>query len=363
MPHQQETTPPVLGSFGCLPLEINIYIMESLTVHDLLSLTRASPAARRYFKKDYAFIIRSHIARFYDHYADPAAIPLLRLLARLRLLRSQVKGQSRDVVESHLKPVFDSIPSLHFMEIPLGWESNLPVMATNMIPELREVFFRWRGHRQNSSPKELDKVPYWGKWRFTESFLRFECFCCIFYHPDRFLSQDMWNLRTIFLGPLMAGEEALVPIDLAPSYRRTVHGRGPYKWMTWDPYEVTRFDFKAPYKFTHWFDELITSVDISLREKQTRTTSRRKKSPLTTEQSEICDFLKRKRSEDKHFCFHLALQGNMLLTRLLCLKTEALEDYIVEAYASVVASQPDRKMAHHPDLDEMLHIARKWKFQ
>lgn len=207
-------------------------------------------------------------------------------------------------------------------------------MATDMIAELREVFFRWRGHRRNGSSKKLDKVPYWGKWRFTEFLLRFEYFCCIFYHPDGFLSQDMWNLRNMFLRPLMAGEEALISIDLAPSYRRTVHGRRPYKWMTWDPYEVTRFNSKAPYEFTHWFTELITSVNMSLRAKQTRTTSCRKKSPLNTEQSEICDFLKRKRSEDRHFCFRLALQGKMLLTHLLSIKTEALEDYIVDAYAN-----------------------------
>lgn len=79
------------------------------------SLTRASPAAWRYFQKDYAFIVRSHIARLYVHYANPAAIPLLRLLARLRLLRSQVKRKSKDAVENHLKPVFDSILSLRFI--------------------------------------------------------------------------------------------------------------------------------------------------------------------------------------------------------------------------------------------------------
>ncbi|KAF5683486.1 uracil catabolism 4 [Fusarium circinatum] len=224
MPPQQETTPRVRDCFGSFPLEINVYIMESLTLRDLLSLTRASPAAWRHFQQDYAFIVRAHIARFYDHYADPAAIQLLGLLARLRLLRSQVEGKSRDVVENHLKPALDSVLSLRFIEIPPRWDSNLPLLvaAADMIPELREVFFRWRGHRQNDAPKKLDEVPYWGTWRFTESFLRFECFSCIFYHPDGFLSQDMWNLRTIFLRPLIAGE-ALIPNDVGPWCKRTVH--------------------------------------------------------------------------------------------------------------------------------------------
>ncbi|KAG5748486.1 hypothetical protein H9Q72_005887 [Fusarium xylarioides] len=364
MPPQQETTPPVRDRFDSLPLEINVFIMESLTLHDLLSLTHASPGAWRHFQQDYAFIIRSHITWFYDHYADPAAIPLLELLARLRLIRSQVKGKSRDVVEQQLRPVNDSILSLRFTEIPSRWESNLPVlvMAADMVSELRNAFRRWRGHWQNDFIKDLDKAPYWGTWRFTESFLRFECFCCIFYHPDGFLSQDMWNLRTIFLGPFLAGE-AQIPSDLAPSYRRTLHGRGPYRWMTWDPYGVTEFNFEAPYEFTHWFDRLIKSVDISLRRKQARNTRRGKRPPLTTEQSEICDFLNRKQSEHRHFCYHLALQGNMVLVHLSSLNTEGLESYIVDAFTSVVASQPDRKMAYHPDLDEIVLIARKWRFQ
>ncbi|KAF5678522.1 uracil catabolism 4 [Fusarium denticulatum] len=334
--------------------------MESLTLRDLLSLTRASHGAWRYFKKDYAFVIRSHIARFYNYYADPTAIPLLELLSRLRLLRPQVKGKSTDVVENHLRPVFDTILSLRFTEIPSRWKSNLPVLvaAMDMIPELRESFLRLRG---NNLPNELGKVPYWAKWRFTESFLRFECFCCIFYHPGGFLSQDMWNLRTIFLRPFMAGE-ALVPSDLSPSDRRTLWGYGRFRWMTW-PYGVTEFNFKAPYEFTRWFDELIMSVVISLQRKQARATRRRKKPPPTTEHSEIRDFLKRKGSEHRHFCYHLALQGNMLLAHLSSLNTEGLESYIVDAYTSVVASQPDRKMAYHPDLDEMILIERKWRFQ
>ena len=134
------------------------------------------------------------MAWLYDHYADPAVIPLLQLLTRLRILRlrmlrSPVKWKPRDVVENHLRPVFDSILSLRSTEILQRWESNLPVlvMAEDMIPELRGVFRRWRGHRQNKSLKELDKAPYWGAWRFTESFSRFECFCCIFYHLDGFL--------------------------------------------------------------------------------------------------------------------------------------------------------------------------------
>ncbi|PNP74413.1 hypothetical protein FNYG_12462 [Fusarium nygamai] len=124
MPTQQDTTPRVLDRFGSLPLEINVFIMESLTLHDLLSLTRASPGAWRHFHIDYAFIIRSHIAWFYDHYADPAAIPLLALLARLRLLRSKVKGKPRDVVEQQLRPVFDSILSaLHGDTVKMGVKS------------------------------------------------------------------------------------------------------------------------------------------------------------------------------------------------------------------------------------------------
>lgn len=365
MPNQQEATPRALDSFGSLPLEINVYIMESLTLHDLLSLTRASPAAWRYFQKDHAFIIRSHIARFYDHYADPAAFPLLRLLAHLRLLRSQVKGKPRDVVEQQLRPVFDSILSLRSTEIPSRWDSNLPllIMASDMIPELRKVFFSWRGHLRIYTEKELDEAPYWGKWRFAESFLRFECFCCIFYHPDGFLCQGMWNLRTIFLRPFIAGE-ALVPIDLESWLVRTVHNQAPVRFtMSYNPNRPTEFNFWAPYEFKYCFEDLVTSVDKSLRAKQKRTTRRRKWQPLTTEQSEICEFLNRKQSEHKHFCFHLALQGNMLLSHLSSLNTEGLDNYIVDAYTSVVTSQPDRKIAYHPDLDEMIYITRKWRFQ
>lgn len=104
-------------------------------------------------------------------------------------------------------------------------------------------------------------------------------------------------------------------------------------------------------------------MDASLRGKQTITTRRRKWPPLTTEESEICDFLSRKRIEHRHFCFHLALQGNTLLTHLLSLNTEGLGDYIVDAYSSVVASKSDREMVHHPDLDEMLLIQQGWRFQ
>ncbi|KAF5637397.1 uracil catabolism 4 [Fusarium sp. NRRL 25303] len=279
MPPQLEITPSVHDGFGSLPLEINVYIMESLALNDLLSLTRASPGAWRYFQRDYAFIIRSHMARFYNHYADPAAIPLLGLLARLRLLRSQVKGKSRDVVEKQLKPLSDSILSLSFTEIPSRWESNLPILiaASDMIPELREVFYKWRNHQHNDPPELLDEIPQWGKWRFAESFLRFECFCCIFYHPDGFLFQDMWNLRTIFLGPFTAGD-ALISSHPGPWRGRTVHDHWlPWWWATIrNPYNATEFDFRALYEIKRWFERLINSVDASLRGKQTITTRRRK---------------------------------------------------------------------------------------
>ncbi|KAF4337196.1 uracil catabolism 4 [Fusarium beomiforme] len=111
--------------FESITAETNAEIVKSLTLEDLLSLTRASPAAWRHFRRDHAFILKQQL-----------------LLIRLRLLRTQLRGKPGAEVEKRLRPFVDSVLFLDFIDIPFDWDSTLPIVvaATNLRPELRGVF-------------------------------------------------------------------------------------------------------------------------------------------------------------------------------------------------------------------------------
>ncbi|KAG4258905.1 hypothetical protein FPRO03_13371 [Fusarium proliferatum] len=343
-PQLPHPIPGGIDHFGDLPLELNVQIMELLPLDDLCSLTRASPAAWRSFRLDHSFILKPHVKQFYDHYGDPAAAPLLKLLIRLRSLRNQLKGKSMRDVEKRLKPTLDSILSLDFMEVPSGWDSNLQALsaANALIPELRDIFELWNNRTLSIAPyKELDKAPRWECWRFVESFLRFECCCCILYHPQGFLFQDMLQLKNVFLKPLVAATETLLPSDLRPWGLLEEIMESTMTQISWTdkrPYIPTEFNFKAPKYFRKWFEPIVKTVDKSLRKEWGRTIKGRKKQSLTVEESEIKQFLQRKGSEDKHLCYHLTLQGNTLLNHLIALTPQALNAYILDTYLSVIDS-------------------------
>ncbi|KAG5803417.1 hypothetical protein H9Q74_014029 [Fusarium xylarioides] len=283
-PQLPKSIPDGADHFGTLPLELNVNIMSLLTLDDLLSLTRASPAESRYFRQDHSFILKSHLRRIYDYFRDSAAIPLLKLLTRLRSLRHRLKGKSRIEVEKQLQPVLDSILFLDFMDIPSGWESNLQALiaANNLIPELRGIFDIWKNRwfQSNTPDKELDKVPRWECWRFVESFLRFECYCCLLYDPEGFLFQDMLQVKHVFLKPLVTATETPLPSDLRPwglvedimmEMMTQMH------WKDKRPYPPTEFNFKAPTRFRRWFEPIIKSVDKSLRKEWGRAIKSRNK--------------------------------------------------------------------------------------
>ncbi|KAF5712396.1 uracil catabolism 4 [Fusarium mundagurra] len=334
-----------IDHFGSLPLELNVQIMELLTLTELCSLTRASPAAWRSFRQDHHFLLKSHVTRSYDHYGDPAAIQLLKLLSRLRLLRGKLDGKSGTEVEKQLQPVFESVLFLKFMGIPSEWQSNIPVLIAmdNLIPELRSVYDIWKACA----------------WFQIQS---------LFMPPDGKPGDlpnpfsDMDQFRDIFLQPLVVGEETIVPSDLRPwgMQERIVNATG-VRWKDRRPYPPIEFTFDAPKHFRKWFESIIMGVDRSLRTTWGRATKDRKKLGLSMEESEIVQFLQRKRSEDKHLCYHLALQGNTLLNHLLALTPRALNDYIVQTYTSTMNCRVDNEPKYHPDLEDMEFIEENWR--
>ncbi|KAF5560921.1 uracil catabolism 4 [Fusarium phyllophilum] len=363
-PPLPNSIPDGIDHFGSLPLELNVQIMELLTLTELCSLTRASPAAWRSFRRDHPFLLKSYVIRFYDHYGDPAAISLLRLLCRLRLFRGKMKGKSRAEVERQLQPVFDSILFLKFMDKPSEWQANLPVLIAveDLIAELRSVYDIWKDSMCLVPNTELIHATRWEAWRFAESFLRYECLCSLLYHADGFTYKYMVQFRDIFLQPLVIGEETIVPSDLRPwgVQERIVNATG-VRWKDRRPYPPIEFTFDAPKHFRKWFESIIMGVDRSLRTRWGRATKDRKKLGLSMEESEIVQFLQRKRSEDKHLCYHLALQGNTLLNHLLALTPQALNDYIVKTYTSTMDCRADNEPKYHPDLEDMEFIEDNWR--
>ncbi|KAF5253149.1 hypothetical protein FANTH_1980 [Fusarium anthophilum] len=336
MPHLPSFNPDGIDQFGTLPLELNVNIMTLLTLDDLLSLTRASPAA-------------------------------LRLLTHLRYLRSRLKGKSRLEVEKQLKPVSDSILLLAFMDIPSGWDSNLQafIAAQKLIPELWAVFDIWKNRIPSESPdQELDKIPRWECWRFVESFLRFECGCCLLYHPEGFMFQDMLQLQHVFLKPLASATETTVPSDLRPwglveeMIKELMIG---VYWTDKRSRVPIEFNFRAPNYFRSWFEAIIKGVDRSLHRQRGRAKKGRTELTPSVEESEILRFLQRKRSEHRYLCYHLTLQGNTLLDHLLALTPQDLNDYILDTYLSVAACPVEHEPKYHPDLEEMKFIEENWQ--
>ncbi|KAF5648043.1 uracil catabolism 4 [Fusarium sp. NRRL 52700] len=133
------------------------------------------------------------------------------------------------------------------------------------------------------------------------------------------------------------------------------------RWKNGRPYPQIEFTFDAPKSFRKWFEPILKAVDTSLRKKWRRAPKSRRRPALSVEQSEISKFLQRKGNEDRHLCYHLALQGNALLSYLLAVTPQALNAYIVNTYSSIIVTKVGREPNHHPDLEEMELIEDNWR--
>ncbi|WKT50660.1 hypothetical protein QSH57_015630 [Fusarium oxysporum f. sp. vasinfectum] len=339
--------------------------MLLLTLDELLSLTRASPTAWQHFRADHAFILKSHLLPIYNHYGHPAAIRLLMLLTRLRALRAQLRGKPRAEVEKKLDPIHTSLLSQHFVELPFEWESNLPilVMASDFIPEMQDVFRAWKGIFYHYE-RDLGKLPRRQTWIFVESFLRYECFCNLSYHPEGFLFRNMFNSKHFILKPFLGNDNAF-PRDLRASTEAEARIIDVYTgdlFTDWRVSPTLNCSFNTPHYFVQWFASVLKSVDESLLSKVPKTTKYRKRRSVTAKRSQILRFVQRKDIENEYFSYHLALQGNVLLTHILSLNHRARNNYVVRAYSSFLASQPPSEPICPPDLEEMRCIMRNWRW-
>ncbi|KAF5559039.1 uracil catabolism 4 [Fusarium mexicanum] len=353
MSEPRDPTPQGFDPFGRLPIEMSVKIMLLLGTDELLSLTRASPTAWQHFRADHEFILRSHLPRIYNHYGHPAAIPWLMLLTRLRELRVQLKGNTNREMEDRLDPFLSSILSRNFMEMPSEWESNLPILAaaTGLLPEIRHVFNEWA-----MSNKNLDEIFQRDTWIFIESFLRYECFCNIAYGPEGFLFRNIFDLKHVFFKPLSI-------VD-SPSLGDLPHWDQVGPIISNHDNKIFRehmrsygHTFNAPFYLEwHYERQIFNTVERTLRSKLPITEKARRELSRATKELEILDVLEKKGTEQKYFGYHLCLQGNSLLTRLLELSPRALCGFITREYSSFIASRTESDSNYHSDFEEMKYI-------
>jgi hypothetical protein len=238
------------------------------------------------------------------------------------------------------------------------------VMATDFIPEMRDVFRGWKGIFYHHE-RDLGKLPRRQTWIFVESFLRYECFCNLSYHPEGFLFRNIFNSKHSILKPFLGNDNAF-PRDLRASIEaeaRVIDVYTGHLFTDWRVSPMLIYNFNIPHYFVQWFTSVLKSVDESLLSKVPKTTKYRKRRSVTTKRSQILRFVHRKDIENEYFSYHLALQGNVLLTHLLSLNHRARNNYVVRAYSSFLASQPDSEPIYPPDLEEMRCIMRNWHWE
>ncbi|KAF5602471.1 uracil catabolism 4 [Fusarium pseudocircinatum] len=357
MSKQRDPTPQGLDPFGRLPIELNVKIMLLLGIDELFSLTRASPTVWQHFRADHAIILRSHLRQIYNHYGHPAAIPLLILFIRLRKLREKLRGKPRAEIENKLDPILASVLFKDCMEMPAQWESHLPILvaARDLIPELCNTFEIRSKYSWQRGLSLMELLPY-HTWVFVESFLRYECFCNISYASEGFLFQNMFDFKHIFLKPF------LVRTNFSPSELRA-WGQDermvkPYdmtfnEWCQWSWSPTNHFRFDAPDFYIQQSRWILQRLRESLLSKSPRSTKSGKR---------LLNILMIQGTGYQHFCYHLSLQGNALLTHLESLKRPGeLESYIIAEHTSFLSSQPRRDSIYPSDLEDIEFMNTGWE--
>ncbi|KAF5588158.1 hypothetical protein FPANT_6690 [Fusarium pseudoanthophilum] len=196
--------------FSALPPEMRLEILKQTTLQDIRHLISASPALLRTFRRHRASLLRHHMQELLQVYGDERILPFVAFTMDLRALRAKSQHLTPSELEEKLKPALNSIESQECIRQPTTGYLDLPTLekAQNLVPELCLAYrhHQEKHHTLTQRPRShflLEKAPCYHKLRFIEGFLRFDCYCNMFWYRNKSLFSTLNDVKTKFSSPFL----------------------------------------------------------------------------------------------------------------------------------------------------------------
>ncbi|KAF5716289.1 hypothetical protein FMUND_6438 [Fusarium mundagurra] len=189
--------------FSAFSPEINIQVLQYLSLHDMQSALACSPMLSRTLTSNRQYLLESHLRELQHNYGDISLFHLAAAAMHLRELHSKHDGDTIPVLEKHVKPVMDYILRLNAKTIEERGDINLymAIAAHDLLPEIIDAFTTdVEVEFQHRSPGSLwpDEAPLGLRAAFSDGFLRFDCYRSIFHHKDQGLFQERVGITDVF---------------------------------------------------------------------------------------------------------------------------------------------------------------------
>jgi hypothetical protein len=313
--HQQWSDP-----FSTLQPELNIEILEYLSLHDIRSVIMAVPMLLRTFQSNRRYILRSHSHELLQSYGEESSFRLAATATHLRALHSKHDGDSISELEKQVQPILDSILQSNYKKAKKRGDIRLYMLiaAQELLPEIAASFtMPWYQsiHLElyDRSPGSIwpDMAPPVVRTTFSKGFLRFDCYHNIFYHNHQHLLQNLDDMKEVFLNSFP--EFPAFDDDTLRMY----------------PFTILRNIF--------WrYNYLIEEVDDSLLEQRSDILRRERTSNEISAAIRRIQFLNRSPRQYDYFLCRLCLQGYPRLDSLEQLSYGELENAILKEFEELV---------------------------
>lgn len=297
--------------FSALAPELRIEILDRNPLQDMRHLISASPALLSIFQRHRSSLLRHHVQHLLKFYGDESILPFVAFTMDLRALRAESQQLTASELEEKLKPALNSILSQECTRQPTESYPALIVLekAQNLVPELCRAFCT---HQERLHSKLLlEDAPWHAKFRFIETFLRFDCYCNMFSYRTKSLFSTLEHAKAKFIRPFL--HCPAIPIE---RYPRTI---------TCTMFERHRC--------------LISQLDNSLRSRQPKPVERPEIWKHDVSALRRKEFLNRDWLQEQGYLIHLLMGGYPLFAKLQSLTAEEFERYTLEEFYQVVTAE------------------------
>ncbi|KAF5977921.1 hypothetical protein FCOIX_6253 [Fusarium coicis] len=305
--------------FSDLPPELRMEILNHTALQDIRHLISASPALLRIFQRHRASLLRHHMQELLQSYGDQRILPFVAFTVDLRTLRAQSQHLTASELEEKLKPALNSIESQECIRQPIAGYLDLPTLekAQNLVPELCLAHHHHHEcpHTSTQRPSShflLEKAPCYHKFRFVERFLRFDCYCNMFYYRTQSLFSPLNDVKTKFSSPFLHHPDV----------------------------SVERFPNTIIYTIFQRHRDLISRLDRCLRSRQPTLVEAPDSSKQDVSALRIREFLGRNMLQEAAYVLHLLMGGYPRFAMLNSLTAEEFEHYTLEEFYKVITAIP-----------------------
>ncbi|KAF5594353.1 uncharacterized protein FSUBG_9455 [Fusarium subglutinans] len=301
--------------FSELPPELRMEILNQTPIQDIRLLISASPALLRIFQRHRASLLRHHLQYLLRFYGDKSILPFVVFTMDLRALRAQSQHLTASELEEKLKPALNSIQSRKCTRQPSAGYLDFQILekAQNLVPELCRAFDTHQEGPYNSTPRPsshflLEEASWQVKFTFIEKFLRFDCYCNMFYYRTQSLFSISNRVETKLESPLL--HHATNSVERFP---RTI---------------ISTL-FKG-------YQDLISRLDYSLRSRQPNPGDTPESPNQNISTLQRNEFLDRDMPQEQSYLSHLIMGGYPLFEKLQSLTAEEFEHYTLKEFYQVV---------------------------